>query len=659
MNHVRTHRGYGLSMIALFLAILIASITSITLAQTGGAKARTVSIAKSGRVPASRSHTGIDSPAGDPLFLPAVLYDTGGGDANAVAIADLNGDGKLDVVVANGCTAAWYGCISGQGVVGVMLGNGDGTFQTATTYAPSIFEDTYASPITIAVGDVNGDHRPDIIAGNQSSIYGFTVLLGNGDGTFQPGVGIEHGFGSYPMAMAVADVNGDGVLDVMTGEQCFSNDDCSHGAIRVWLGKGDGNFQPAVSYPVVCGGIIGIAVADVNGDQRPDVVASVCVEGTCTDGGKGGAAVLLGVGDGAFKPPVMYETGGNAGWSITVSDVNRDGKPDLVLGNGDNAAKTGGVVGVLLGNGDGTFQAGMAFDSGTNTTRAVGAEDINGDGAPDLFAVPFYSYSGPAVLLLGNGDGTFEAFETYRLPSPMDRDTAIAVSDVNGDGRPDWLITAHAVYGEGRLAVLVNNTGPHSPSTTAVVSDVNPIAPKQRVTYSAAVSGQTGEGVGGTIAFQDGGSTFAVVPVVNNQASYSTTYKWGEGVRAHAITAVYSGDLHNAGSTSAALMEYVGSYPFGSRTVVATSGSPSGLGQAVTFTASVMAAKAKFGPIPDGGLVWFYDGTTVLVSVPLAGGRAEYTTSALSAKTHTIRAKYAGDEAFLPSSGSVKQVVVQ
>jgi hypothetical protein len=139
------------------------------------------------------------------------------------------------------------------------------------------------------------------------------------------------------------------------------------------------------------------------------------------------------------------------------------------------------------------------------------------------------------------------------------------------------------------------------------------------------------------------------VPLANNQAAYSTSYK---NTFAHTITATYSGDLHNAtGSRSDTLTESVGGI---SKTVMTTSGSPSMFGQSVTFTATVTSS---YGAIPDGEIVTFYDGTTPLSSVPLAGGVAKYATSALSGKTHTIKATYSGDAKLAPSIGWVKQVV--
>ena len=139
--------------------------------------------------------------------------------------------------------------------------------------------------------------------------------------------------------------------------------------------------------------------------------------------------------------------------------------------------------------------------------------------------------------------------------------------------------------------------------------------------------------------------------LVGNQAAYSTAYK---GVGKHVITATYSGDVHDASSMSAALAEQITIPPFTTNTAVSTSGSPSFIGQSVTFTGTVTCGTHS---IPDGELVTFYDGTTALASVALSRGMAVYTISVLSVKTHTIKATYAGDANFKTSSGSVTQVV--
>jgi hypothetical protein len=177
---------------------------------------------------------------------------------------------------------------------------------------------------------------------------------------------------------------------------------------------------------------------------------------------------------------------------------------------------------------------------------------------------------------------------------------------------------------------------------------VNPAAINQQVIYSATVKNQSGGPLVGTVAFKHDSAT-TKVPLVGNQASYSTSYRT---IGKHSITATYSGDTSNETSTSATLIEYIGTAP--TTTMLSTSGSPSHLGQSVTFTANV---KWTYGSVPNGELVTFFDGTTSIGTGTTASGIATFATSSLTKKTHTIRANYAGDGTFKPSTGSVVQVV--
>src|SRR6202158_1432924 len=286
--------------------------------------------------------------SGVPIFLPAVTYAPGGRAPGSIVVADVNGDGKPDLVVANQCQA---NCAN-IGAVGVLLGNGDGTFQTAVAYVTGGVQALFA-----AVGDINGDGKPDIVVANYgSSTVG--VLLGNGDGTFQPAVTYSSG-GTQPVSVAIVDVNSDGKPDLLVAN--CSNTCGNEGVVGVLLGKGDGTFQPAVAYD--SGGISArsIAVADVNGDGKPDM--AVVNDQSETVG------VLLGNGDGTFQTAVTYGFGGFAGISVALGDVNGDGRPDLLVtedcGNVNSCPK--GAVAVLLGHGDGTFGAAVAYGSGDNT----------------------------------------------------------------------------------------------------------------------------------------------------------------------------------------------------------------------------------------------------------------------------------------------------
>ena len=405
-----------------------------------------------------------------PTFAPTVTYGSGGYIAQSVAVADVNGDGKPDLLVAN----CGFACANpGPGTVGVLLGNGDGTFQAAVTYGSG------GSTLSIAVADVNGDGKPDVVVANVCSSGTCPngtvgVLLGNGDGTFQPVVTYGSG-GQAAWHVVVADVNGDGKPDIVVANL--------NGGVDILLGNGDGTFQTAVTYGT--GGLSpdAVAVADVNGDGKPDIVVANECDDTlnCTNGSVG---VLLGNGDGTFQSAATYGTGGQV-LSVAVADVNGDGKPDIVVAdycainssaNGCPAASLG-LVGVLLGNGDGAFQPVVTYGSGAYIGISVTVADVNGDGKPDIvvansFADSAYVTNGAAGVLLGNGDGTFRTAVTYALGGFVAQ--TVAVADVNGDGKPDIVVANHCDSGNctnGTASVLINTTP--SPYKASVQQPIN------------------------------------------------------------------------------------------------------------------------------------------------------------------------------------------
>jgi hypothetical protein len=663
-------RAYLFSPVNPLIAILIGGVALLAMGQTTARNAGVPSHAPRQPLSEVRSTHRASTPdlrktvpTANPLdtdsliFLPAVTFDPGGYQASSVAVADVNGDGNVDVVVTN--CGSCYGppTLGYAGSVGVLLGNGDGTLQPAVTY-----DSGGEVPVFIAIADVNKDGKPDLVVVNRNG-NNIGVLLGNGDGTFQPAQTYGSGGLMSPRTVAVADVNGDGWPDLIVGIACADNN-CD-GWVGVLINNGDGTFQPAVTYP--SGGQSGgaVAVADVNGDGKPDVLFTTIVSVPKKGGGssvQGVVSMLLGSGDGTFQPAVTYPTCGTSdppfSSLLAVADVNSDGKPDIIVESGNGCGSPYGATGVLLGNGDGTFKPTVTYPSGAGGWgSSVAVADVNADGKLDIVSIDkgalSYGSQGVVAVLLGNGDGTFQPAQNYF--SGGFEANSVAIADMNGDGKPD-LVVANLCADNGiyctsaSVGVLLNNNGA-PPTTTSLVSSPNPADINWAVTYTATVTAQSGGAANGTVMFLDDLATIATVAVAGNQAAYTTSYA-AKGT--HSIIAMYSGDLNRAaGSASTALTELI-LKPATTRTVLTTSGSPSFVGQPVTFTAAVRPAS---GAIPDGELVAFYAGTALLASVPLAGGMAAYTSDALPAKTYRIKATYAGDVNFRKSSGAITQVV--
>jgi hypothetical protein len=476
-------------------------------------------------------------------FGPAVTYNSGGYRATSAAVADVNSDGKPDLLVANYCTS--YQCQDSQGVVGVLLGNEDGTFQAAVVYNSGD-----AGAESVAVADVNGDGKPDLLVANSNDLVEGTVgvLLGSGDGTFQAAV-IYNSGGLGAFSVAVADVNGDGKPDLLVANMVQNT-------VGVLLGNGDGTFQTAVSYGSGGAYPASVAVADVNGDGKPDlVVANLCASGDnlCGNQTNGVVGVLLGNGDGTFQTVVAYGLGETNAQSIAVADVNGDAKPDLVVAIEDNGTAAG--VGVLLGNGDGTFQGAVTYGSGGDAYR-VAVADVNGDGKPDL-VVANVDQSTVGVSL-GNGDGTFQSAVTYGAGGYYA--TSAAVADVNGDGKPDLVVANQCVSSRcangGTVGVLINLST--AATTTSLFSSPNPSSFDQSVTFAATVTPQKGFYKGiltGTVSFFDG--TTNVGDSTLNGSGVATLPISALAVGTHSVTAAYKGDTNFALSVSTVLYQVV------------------------------------------------------------------------------------------------------
>jgi FG-GAP-like repeat/FG-GAP repeat len=349
--------------------------------------------------------------AGQISFGKPVSY-TVGTSPTAVAAGDFNGDGKVDLAIVNQGKAN----VGDNGGVSILLGNGDGSFQpTGNFYAGK-------NQVVIAVADFNHDGKLDLVVGNQYSGYAGNefsttdVLIGNGDGTFQAPIEIPENGGS----VFVADLNGDGNADLVLIESTSNNP-----SIGVRFGNGDGTFQPAVIYPVGDYSSAGIPnsirVGDFNGDNKLDVVVGTGFFDDPFSSYYGNVAILFGNGDGTLQSPVYFGVGFVEG--LITGDFNGDGKLDLaVSANTSILFHPSKFLGVLLGNTNGTLTT--ANPRPPFFPAAVG--DVDGDGKLDLIS--------STSIALGKGDGTFQTAIALSLPGIS------AAADFNGDGLSDAIL---------------------------------------------------------------------------------------------------------------------------------------------------------------------------------------------------------------------------
>src|SRR5262249_22957826 len=258
--------------------------------------------------------------------------------------------------------------------VGVLRGNGDGSFQPPLTLPAG------NRPRQVVVADLNGDGIPDLAVLDQGAAPTFaatiSVLLGNGDGTFQPArtVLFHPGAEGFPADLTAGDFNGDGQLDVAVSETVLGGG-ASPNEIDVLPGNADGTFGPSVATALpLNANPRGLAVGDFNGDGQLDLAVAGFMDPL------DGVYVLRGAGDGRFSSLQFIATGrGSRG--VAVADFNGDGVPDLAVANAFSA-----TVSVLLNQGDGTFRPPANFSAGGNP-NAVIVGDFNGDGIPDLATV--------------------------------------------------------------------------------------------------------------------------------------------------------------------------------------------------------------------------------------------------------------------------------
>src|SRR6266480_970216 len=343
---------------------------------------------------------------GDGTFQnPPLLYSAGLLPAAVVSL-DVNGDGKPDLAIAGG-----YGVLSYFSLT-TLINRGDGTFPSPTAWPVLQF------PYSAVVGDFNGDGHVDIATTSFTQTGGVSVLLGKGDGTFQ--AHLDSPTGQSPTAIVPGDFNGDGKLDLVIANFTPTNITPTSPVLSTLIGNGDGTFQNKISQTLT-GILRSFAAGDFNGDGKLDLAAVIDGTNNTTNA----VSIFLGHGDGSFAAPVQYSAGSTAFSPVLIGDLNGDGKLDL-------AVATGNGIAIFLGNGDGTFQP-FSLLPNTSGYGVLALADFNQDGKLDIVQTTQPNNIGVA---LGNGDGTFQQAAGFQIPSILNTESSV-VGDFNGNGKLD------------------------------------------------------------------------------------------------------------------------------------------------------------------------------------------------------------------------------
>jgi hypothetical protein len=527
------------------------------------------------------------------------------GSSLKVVVADVNGDGINDLVIAIPYP---------QMQVAVLLGNGNGTFQSPkyTSYDGG----------DIAVADFTGDHKADLATPVR-------LYTGSGDGYF-------HYHSLLPKSgvfVVTDDFNKDGNADLVVLDW---EPNGGPGPITQWtlLGNGHGSFTATGEYD---GGdsnywynVGPLYSTDLNGDGKPDLVLLL---GNKTEGpGEDPTSVLveMGKGSGSFTTPSNGNPSFNDlvfSYTFGLGDVNGDKKLDLVLA-GSNETTAALQVHTYFGKGNGTFEPFVTAD--VNCYGYFAMADLNGDGRSDLLC----DLNGKQTFYSSNGNGSYTKGTVFSASST----NGIVLADLNKDGTRDAILMNVG----SSVTVLLNLSGTSMAASTTPATLVY----KQPFSIAAPVTASVTQTPhpSGTVVFKDGTATLG-----SSALGAAVHVSAGLTVGAHTLAADYAGDS-NFNPHAVTLAKTVGKA--GSSTKLASSSNPSTHGHAVTFTAT---AAPEYAGVPSGKIT-FKNGSTVLATVTMSSGKATYATSSLAVGTHSITATYTGDGNF---NGSTSPVLSQ
>jgi hypothetical protein len=498
-------------------------------------------------------------------FYPAVSYTPGPSFAGTnIIVKDVNGDGKPDILF-----------IPTEPTLNVMLNQGDGKF-----IAESLIE-TGLSSNSMAVADLNHDGIPDIpmigICGATPQWQFTSLLSGNGEALTTKHVNYTSSTG-FAGGMGLGDLEGTGNVDAVLGRSGSSGNGTS---LMAMLNNGEGYFSLA-NDPDTDIAFDRFILGNFNSDHMADVAA------IRSSGGEYEMQVLLGKGDGQFGSPTTYNLGGDP-VSIAQRDLNGDGISDLVVT--DLYSPT---IKVYLGTADGTFEAAKSYSAGDDAQQ-VAFGDFNQDGKMDLAVL---TYSGVSILL-GNGNGTFSGPQKFAVPENLVLGN-LTVADLRGNGDEDVIVTA---------------------------------------------------GVGGAPSIY--------VLSGNGKGELSTPVRYSGG---DSVSAIFTGDFNGDGAIDIAEFDVNHTGPIilynrgGTHISLSSSAKKVSAGQTVSFNATVSASIAESGT--PTGAVSFQSGTTLLGTATLQDGKASFSTSKLTKGTDSMVATYLGNSTFNQHASSAVSVVV-
>ena len=472
------------------------------------------------------------------------------------------------------------------------------------------------APFAEAIADLNGDGIPDLVT---SSSAGLFVQLGNGDGIFKASIkvpGTSVSFENYSnsligQSIVFGDFNGDGHPDI-----AFISCAAGNCAVGIALGNGDDVFQSERDYDQTAA-IAGLAVGDFNGDGILDLAVANSTNGTID--------LLLGNGDGTFQPPQTSSM--PCATSIAAADLNGDGVLDLAISNG--CADT---VSILLGNGDGTFQPAQPYAVGVNPANVTLA-DLRGIGKLDIVLLDGNSV---VSVLLGDGDGAFQPATPAYAPASQAILAGLSVADVNGDGLPDLVLSDQA----GHAIDVLPGNGDGTFQSPAIY-------PIGAAPAGLALADLNHDGRPDlAVASPAGNSVTILLNKASQTATLTNAFLPGSG--AQSVSAAYSGDANFASSSSNSLTVSAGLVT-PAMTLAALPAATVAWGQPLSLTIALAAPNSLL-PTPSGTVKVSIDGGSA-VKATLTAGSVTIPVSQLAIGVHCLSATYSGnkDYAALPA----------